>query len=138
MLELLGLYAAAILLGGMAAFSFLFAPLVFLKLPAETAGRFIRAVFPWYYLFVLGAAGRAALALAAAGAGLAAWLAMAAVAAGGAVAREVLMPAINRARDRQLAGEGSAARFDWLHRSSVALNFLQMAAAAWVIAAIAG
>ena len=138
MLELLGLYASAILLGGMAAFSFLFAPLVFTKLPAETAGRFIRAVFPWYYLFVLGAAAAAALALAAAGAGPGPWLAMAAVAVAGVVARELLMPVINRARDRQLAGEGSAARFDWLHRSSVAINLLQMAAAAWVLAAIAG
>ncbi len=136
MLELVGLYAAAVLLGGMVAFSFLFAPLVFIKLPAETAGPFIRAVFPWYYLFVLGVAALAALALAAGGAGP--WLVMAAVAAAAVVAREVLMPAINRARDRQLAGEGSAARFDWLHRGSVAINFAQMAAAAWVLAAIAG
>jgi hypothetical protein len=32
------------------------APLVFTKLPADQAGRFIRAVFPFYYLYVLATA----------------------------------------------------------------------------------
>ena len=33
-------------------FSFVMAPLIFTKLEGEVAGRFIRAVFPWYYLFL--------------------------------------------------------------------------------------
>jgi hypothetical protein len=41
------------LFGGILAFSALFAPLVFTKLPMEHAGPFIRAVFPWYYLYVI-------------------------------------------------------------------------------------
>jgi len=134
--ETLALFTVAILLGGMAAFSFLFAPLVFAKLPGETAAGFIREVFPWYYLFVLGAAAIAAALLAAPAPGLA-WV-MAAVAAGAAVARQLLMPAINRARDRQLAGEAPAGRrFSLLHNASVALNLLQMAAAGWALAALA-
>lgn len=38
-------------------YSFGFAPMVFSALPAEDAGRFIRAAFPWYYLFVIATAG---------------------------------------------------------------------------------
>lgn len=137
MIDLLAIFATAILLGGMVGFSFLFAPLVFLKLPAETAGPFIRSVFPWYYLFVLGAASLAALA--AAVVDPAVGFAMAGVAVLGLLAREVLMPAINRARDRHLGGEAAAGRrFERLHRSSVAINFAQMAAAAWALAALAG
>ncbi len=134
MFETLALFAAAILLGGMVVFSFVLAPLVFLKLPAETAGPFIRQVFPWYYLFVLGVAAFGALALTAEAPGLA--LVMAGVAAAGVVARQVLMPAINASRDRELAGDPAAGRrFALLHKSSVVINFAQMAAAAWVLAA---
>jgi hypothetical protein len=137
MLEIAALFALAVLFGGMVAFSFLFAPLVFVKLPGDVAGGFIRAVFPWYYLFVLGVAALAA-ALLAVEAPVASGV-MAAVAAGGVVAREVLMPAINRHRDRQMAGEtGAARRFDRLHRSSVVLNFAQMIACGWALAQIAG
>lgn len=137
MLEIAALFALAVLFGGMVAFSFLFAPLVFVKLPGDVAGGFIRAVFPWYYLFVLGVAALAA-ALLAVEAPVASGV-MAAVAAGGVVAREVLMPAINRYRDRQMAGEtGAARRFDRLHRSSVVLNFAQMIACGWALAQVAG
>jgi hypothetical protein len=41
------------------------------------------------------------------------------------------MPRINRMRDRFLAGEtGAEKRFDRLHRASVGINLVQMAAAA--------
>jgi hypothetical protein len=136
MTETLALFAAAALFGGMLAFSFLFAPLVFAKLPEETAGRFIRAVFPWYYLFVLAAAALAALALA--GAAPVPAAVMGAIALGGVVARQLLMPAINRARDRELSGERAAGRrFALLHRGSVVLNLAQMTGAAWVLWAVA-
>ena len=137
MLEILGVMALALLFGGMAAFSFLFAPLVFAKLPGEVAARFIRAVFPWYYLFVLGVAALAAGLLAAEAPGVA--VAMAGVAAAGLLARQVLMPAINRLRDRQLAGEAAAGRwFARLHQGSVLINLAQLAAAGWALAAVAG
>lgn len=137
MLETAALFAVAVLFGGMMTFSFMFAPLVFAKLPGETAGAFIRAVFPWYYLFVLAVAGLAA-ALLAAGAPVPAWV-MALVALGGALARQALMPAINRFRDRQMAGEAGAGRwFSWLHQGSVVLNLVQIAACGWVLAQVAG
>jgi len=137
MADYLALFATAILFGGMASFSAVFAPLVFIKLPGETAGAFIRQVFPWYYLFVIVVAAFAALGLAFGdllGAGL-----MAAAAAGGVFARAVLMPAINRARDRELAGEAAIGRrFQILHQSSVVINFVQMVLAAVVLARFLG
>lgn len=40
----------ALTFGGVTFLSGVMAPLVFTKLPFETAGAFIRQVFPWYYL----------------------------------------------------------------------------------------
>ena len=48
MLSTLAFVASAALLSGMLYFALGFAPLVFTRLPAETAARFIRAVFPVY------------------------------------------------------------------------------------------
>ena len=39
----------AAVFGSMLFFSFVMAPLIFTQLDEATAGRFIRAVFPWYY-----------------------------------------------------------------------------------------
>ena len=46
----MGFFATGILLGAMLFFSGVMAPLIFTKLEADVAGRFIRQVFPWYYL----------------------------------------------------------------------------------------
>jgi hypothetical protein len=120
----------------MAFFSAVMAPLVFIKLDAATAGRFIRGVFPWYYLVVLVLAALAAAALAAgrpADAGI-----MAAVAVGAWVSRQVLMPRINAHRDRSLAGDASAGRrFDRLHRVSVWINAAQLLACGAVMVRLA-
>jgi hypothetical protein len=43
----------AALVGGMLFFGAIMAPLVFTKLPLETAGPFIRAAFPRYYAFII-------------------------------------------------------------------------------------
>jgi hypothetical protein len=134
--SLLAAVATALLTGGMVFFAGIFAPLVFVKLPMETAGGFIRQVFPVYYL----AGGTAA----AAGGLLALpdrpWdgLALLAVATGFAVARQGLMPRINAERDRELGGEAAAGRrFARLHRLSVALNGLQLAVASVVLVRLA-
>lgn len=117
----------ALVLGGMAFFSFVFSPLVFFRLPAETAGPFIREVFPWYFL-VTAVLFAVAAVLLWAQPGLA--VLMAAMAVLGLGNRQVLMPRINRMRDRLLAGEtGAEKRFDRLHRASVGINLLQMATA---------
>ncbi len=132
-LAALALFATALLLGGMAFFAALVAPLVFRVLDAEAGGRFIRALFPGYYLWVAGCAGAASVALLplskpdaglmAAVAGLAIWL------------RQVLMPRINGLSDRAKAGDMAAKpAFDRAHKLSVAANLLQMIAAGVVLA----
>ena len=49
-LDILGLIVTAILFGTMTFFSFVVAPVAFIKLDVAAAGRFIRSIFPWYYL----------------------------------------------------------------------------------------
>lgn len=132
MIEFVALLLVSTLFGGMMLYSFGFAPMVFRAMPAEDAGRFIRAVFPWYYLFVIGAAGLG-------GAILLLWdfgssVLMIATAAVAVYARQGLMPQINVARDARSRGDPDAkARFGRLHGISVALNFVQLVAAAYVL-----
>jgi hypothetical protein len=51
MLKYIQRLVIAIILGGMAAFQVLFAPLIFIKLPSNVARPFIRKFFPFYYLY---------------------------------------------------------------------------------------
>lgn len=119
-----GALAIGVTLGAMLFFSACVAPLVFMRLEAAIAGRFIRALFPWYYGF--GLAGSALSALLCAGvAPMAAALSLA-TALGFLLARQVLMPAINAARDAAMADPAAARRFDRLHRASVLLNLVQV------------
>lgn len=128
----------AAMFGGMLIFSLLFAPLVFTKLAPETAGRFIRAVFPWYYAWVLLFSALAAGALWLLGAGTAQVALAAAIAAGAVVSRWPLMSHINALRDRQLAGDAAAGRsFDRMHRLSVVINLAQLVAAAALVGLLA-
>lgn len=135
-LPLLALLPTAALFGGMLFFAGVFAPLVFMKLPFEVASGFIRKVFPAYY-----AAGTAV-------AGVAGLLALGAdwrdgavllfVAAGFLFARQGIMPAVNRARDAELAGDTAAGqRFAALHRASVVLNAVQLLAVLVVLVRLA-
>jgi hypothetical protein len=127
--------SAALTLGGMAFFSFIVAPLVFSRLPAETAGTLIRATFAHYYLYVIATAALAALALLAAGTSWPPVAAMALVAALGVYARQSLMPQINRLRDAELAGDKAAGTgFAAKHRVSVAINLAQLVLVAGVVA----
>jgi len=129
----ISLLATAALFGSMMFFSAVMAPLIFIKLGGEDAGRFIRQVFPWYYLVVIALGAVAAVTLAFSrpvdGAILAA------VACAGVATRQGLMPMINRARDAMLAGDGaSKRRFARLHRLSVWINGVQIIAVAIVLA----
>ena len=132
MIEFAALLLVSTLFGGMMLYSFGFAPMVFSALPAEDAGRFIRAAFPWYYLFVIvtaGIGGAILLRLNSRSGALALAIAVIAI-----FARQVLMPRINIARDMQLKGIGEAKRrFSRLHGFSVALNFAQLIAAGYVL-----
>ncbi len=125
-MKLAALLSTALLFGGMTLYSFGFAPMVFSAQKADVAGGLLRKAFPHYYLFVsvtaLAAAGSLA-GLDPLGAAL-----MAATALVALLARQILMPAINIARD-----SGAKSRFDRLHGLSVALNMVQLAAFVWVL-----
>ena len=117
----------AMAFGSMCFFAGVMAPLVFTRLPAETSGPFIRAVFPWYYAVLAVCTALAAL-LAGASDPVALGL-LAATALGFAWARQVAMPRINALRDRSRAGDAaSEVAFERAHRRSVWLNGAQMVA----------
>ena len=128
--------ALALTFGGMSFFSLVMAPLVFVKLPPETAGAFIRQLFPWYYL-TMGATTLIALGALVVNSGAQlTWVGslMALVLIGFAFARQVLMPRINQARDAELAGTANAGQhFQQLHRTSVLINAVQWLAVTAVL-----
>lgn len=132
-LALIALFATALLFGGMAFFAALVAPIVFRVLPAEQAGRFVRALFPPYYAWVMATAAAGGVALFPLSkvdsgillvlGGLTLWL------------RQVLMPRINALSDAAKAGDAEAGRaFERAHRLSVLANVAQLTAAALVLA----
>jgi len=137
--DLLAGLALALTFGGITFFSAVIAPLVFTKLEIETAGAFIREVFPWYYLTMGGTTLIALLLLLpgiGSGSGWSAALCVVAF-AGFVFARQVLMPRINRVRDAQRAGDPIASRrFKRLHGMSVMINAAQWLAvlvALWLV-----
>jgi hypothetical protein len=113
------LLATSLLFGGMVLYSFGFAAFLFTALPANVAGPTIRRAFPHFYMFVmLSAAAAAGLVWAhdVVAAGLLALIAVTTF-----PARQLLMPAINRATDA-----GAKARFKWLHGLSVAITLVHI------------
>lgn len=123
--ELLASLCTALILGGMASFAFVYAPLVFRKLPTDVAGGFIREVFPVYYKVL------AALSVLAAALLWRRWegVVLACVAALFLFSLLWLMPQINAARDAGRAGAAEAIRrFARLHRASVVINGAQLVA----------
>jgi fatty acid desaturase len=134
LLTTLPLLLTGLVLGGMTFFGFVFAPLVFAKLPADTAGGFIRQVFPVYYRV---------FAIVCALAALAAWgrldaAVLALVTAGFLFAWLWLMPRINQARDSAAEDAASGTRFARLHRLSVLINAAQLVAVLIVFVRLAG
>ena len=127
MISSLAVLFTALLFGGMTLYSFGFAAFVFSALPAQTAGVLLRRAFPWFYAFVIVTATIAAILWWPQDATYAAL--MAAVAITTIPARQLLMPAINRATDA-----GQRTRFKWLHSASVMLTVGQIAAVGWLVA----
>lgn len=120
------LLATSLLFGGMVLYSFGFAAFLFTALPANVAGPTIRRAFPHFYMFVmLSAAAAAGLVWAhdAVAAGLLALIAVTTL-----PARQMLMPAINRATD-----EGAKARFKWLHGLSVSITLVHIGLTGFVM-----
>lgn len=134
------LHGAALLLsawlfGGMLLFAAGFAAFLFKVLPIDEARALIRKAFPPFYLFVIASSALAALAAFAAAAtastgttGQTDALLLALIALTTVPARQVLMPAINRATDR-----GERRRFAMLHGLSVLVTMAHIVIAAVVI-----
>lgn len=135
--ETVALLAAALLLGAMAFFSFIVAPMVFVTLEAPLAARVIRALFPVYYLVIIGLGAATALPLAIAGRPVDA-AAMAFVAGFAALLRQGLLPRLDALRAAKEAGDAVAVRrFARLHRASVAVNMAQLLATAAILLRLA-
>ena len=130
LLHLLGITGAisvATLFGSMAFFSCVIAPLIFIELDATTAGRFIRRVFPSYYVVVAVLSLIATLSFAATLPIDA--VIMGLVFAGAYISRQILMPRINRRRDAMVQDDVAAeVSFHRLHRLSVLINVAQIIA----------
>ena len=135
LIDAAGLVAVASVFGGMAFFAFVYAPLVFIKLGAEDGGRFIREVFPVYYVAMGGVSIAAAVLLGFASAARGVdTLTMACTGIVFFLARYALLPIINRNRDAGQACDAAAKkRFDALHRLSVVVNLVQMLAVLMVL-----
>jgi UDP-N-acetylmuramyl pentapeptide phosphotransferase/UDP-N-acetylglucosamine-1-phosphate transferase len=114
-LNMASLLVVACLFGGMFLFSASFAAFLFKYLPPEDARMLIRKAFPPFYLFVIVASGVAMLLSWRDDSYSAAWMAFVLLTTVGA--RQILMPAINRATDL-----GHKKRFLWLHGFSVLLT----------------
>ncbi|MFM8599422.1 MAG: DUF4149 domain-containing protein [Mycobacterium sp.] len=125
------LLVTALLFGGMTLYSFGFAAFVFSALPMETAGPTIRRAFPHFYLFVIATAAVAALLVWPSARSLS--VALAAIALTAVPARQILMPAINRATDT-----GATVRFKRLHRLSVSITLAHIVVSGWVLSQIPG
>jgi hypothetical protein len=127
LLHITALLVTSLLFGGMVLYSFGFAAFLFHALPAHEAGGVLRKAFPPYYVWLIATATLGAVLLAAVDrVGLAL---LSAVALSTVPARQLLMPAINRATDN-----GLKRRFATLHGLSVVLALLQMAATGWALA----
>lgn len=120
----LGALAIAATAGALLFFCACVLPMASLRLDADVAGRFVRALFPACYGFCAGGSVVAAI-LCAGAAPAAAALSLAACLAF-LFARQVLLPAIDAARDAAMADTGSARRFRHLHRAGLAISALQV------------
>lgn len=122
-LQVASLLVVAGLFGGMLLFSASFAAFLFKYLPPADARMLIRKAFPSFYLFVIFSSGLAAALSVSSDTFIAAL--MATVMLTTLPARQLLMPAINRATD-----SGQRKRFMWLHGFSVFLTLGHMVVAA--------
>ena len=120
------LLVVSLLFGGMLLFSAGFAAFLFRYLPPQDARMLIRKAFPPFYLFVIVSSGLAMALSWRLDSFSAAWMAFVMLTT--VAARQLLMPAINRATDL-----GYRKRFLWLHGFSVLLTLGHIVLAAVVL-----
>ncbi|MEO0905062.1 MAG: DUF4149 domain-containing protein [Pseudomonadota bacterium] len=120
------LLMTAMLFGGMTFFSFGFAPVLFKQLPMDKVRPLLRGTFPYYYLAVIGMSAVAtAAALAVSGR---ATIVLGVILIATIYARQILMPQINAAIDRD-----DQPMFKRLHGLSVVIQIIQIGLAAWAV-----
>lgn len=120
------LIVTALLFGGMCAFSFGFAALMFHIFDETQGRRALRMAFPQYYTAVIVVAVLATIP--AALVDRPASFGLLAVALSTVYARQSLMPMINAATD-----SGDKGRFGRLHGASVALQLVQIGVTGWAL-----
>lgn len=125
-LRMTNLLIVAFLFGGMFLFSGAFAAFLFRYLPPADARMLIRKAFPPFYLFVIASSGLAAGLSVMSDSFSSTWMAVVMLSA--VAARQLLMPAINRATDL-----GNKKRFVWLHGFSVLITLGHIVLAAVVL-----
>ena len=125
-LRMASLLVVSLLFGGMLLFSAGFAAFLFRYLPPQDARMLIRKAFPLFYLFVIVVSGFATALCWRSDSFSAAWMAFVMLTT--VAARQLLMPAINRATDL-----GYRKRFMWLHGFSVLLTLGHIVLAALVL-----
>ena len=121
MLEQVSIHLTAMILGIMLFFSFVIAPVVFTTLDEDNARKFIRRIFPFYYNVNLGASFIILiLFLVFSNYGIDFYLILV-VTLLFATSSYILMPLINKFRDKK-----QDIKFKYSHFISVVINFVQM------------
>tara|TARA_Y100001936_G_scaffold147060_1_gene143466 strand:- start:51 stop:449 length:399 start_codon:yes stop_codon:yes gene_type:complete len=121
MLIQLSIYLPSIILGIMLFFSFVVAPVVFTTLDEENARKFIRRIFPYYYNVNLGISLLVLLILLFTNNFEIKFYLILAVAILFAISNYLLMPMINKFRDKN-----QDKKFKYSHLISVIINFIQI------------
>ena len=121
MIEQVGLYLTSVILGTMVFFSFVVAPVTFTTLNEENARKFIRKIFPYYYLFNLTISILTILFFIVIKTFSIEFYLISLIAILFVISNFVLMPLINKFRDKNLDK-----KFKYSHFISVAINFVQM------------
>jgi hypothetical protein len=118
------LISSAALFGGMLAFTAFFAPQAFKLLPEGVSDKFVRELFPQFYLYAMVLSGIATVAFAPIR--MPETIIMGLVTAGFVFARYYLMPRTIRAHEEREKGtHGAAEAFADLHKRSAFVNMMQ-------------
>ena len=121
MIEQVGLYLTSVILGTMVFFSFVVAPVTFTTLNEENARKFIRKIFPYYYLFNLTISILTILSFIIIKKFSIDFYLISLIAILFVISNFVLMPLINKYRDTN-----QDKKFKYSHFISVGINFVQM------------
>ncbi len=121
MIEQIGIYLTAMILGIMLFFSFVIAPVVFTTLDEDSARKFIRRIFPFYYNVNLGICVIILLIFLIISKIGTDFYVLLVITILFAISNYILMPLINKFRD-----EKQDKKFKYSHFISVIINFIQM------------